>query len=165
MKLLQESCHVACTWAFPQQAPSSSTGSHIFRTEWNVNYSKPNVFVFTEAFCIQRRRGTQSERRRHVWGRSLNEGYNGSRWVNVVALAVRNGSCPRCVTCTRPWPSPRPSSSSTPGGKWTGSLRSCWAGTSPFLLWYLSVLSKWILFVLCQLNALEDLFHVFLIVF
>lgn len=83
----------------------------------------------------------------HVYSRSLDKEGNASRcccqcftWSklgNILALAIRSGSCPRCATCTRPWPSLRLSFSSTRGGKSTGSPRSCLARTSLFLLWYL----------------------------
>lgn len=78
------------------------------------------------------------------------QGFTWSKLVND--LAVRSGSCPRCATCTRPWPLLRPSFLSTRGGKLTGSPRSCWARTSPFLLWYLLFRSKLFFFFFVRLT-------------
>lgn len=53
----------------------------------------------------------------------------------------RNGSWILWRTSTRPWPSRKPSFSSTRGGRSTGSLRRWRKRTSPFLLWYLLLYS------------------------
>jgi len=51
-------------------------------------------------------------------------------------FVFRSGNWTLCVICMRRWPLPRPSSSSTLGGKWTGSRRRCTPETSPSLPWY-----------------------------